>query len=74
MHELAVRHQLDAEELIEAWEERAAILEILSGCRRQTAELWAIGDVERQYRIGLHDPESLRRWTAGGDRITPRKR
>ncbi len=73
MHELAVRHQLDAEELIEAWEERAAILEY-GGVRRATADLWAIGDVERMYRIGLHDPESLRRWTAGGPRITPRKR
>ncbi len=74
MRELAVRHGLDAEELIEAWSERAGIREYLAGFSRQCAEVWAIGDVERMYRIGLHCAETLRRWTVGGERAMPRKR
>lgn len=71
IRELAARHRLDPEELLEAWEERAAIFEFLAGDRRRTAELWAIGEVERMYQIGLHDPEARRRWTAGGQRVRP---
>jgi len=71
MRELAARHQLDADELIEAWSERAAMRQYLAGFRRTTAELWAIGDVERMYQIGLHCPETLRRWLRGGNRVRP---
>jgi hypothetical protein len=65
---LAACHGLGADELIEAWSERAALLEHLAGFRRQTAELFAVGDVEQMYQIGLHCPEARRRWLAGGDR------
>lgn len=68
---LAARHGLKAADLVEAWAERAAIRQYVGGFTRQGAELWAIGDVEQQYQIGLHDPESLRRWTAGGARKAP---
>lgn len=71
MRELAKRYKLDADELIEAWSERAAIREYSAGFSRHAAEVFAIGDVERMYQIGLHCPETLRRWTAGGDRIRP---
>lgn len=71
MIELAVRHRLDAAELVEAWSERAAILQYLAGFSRQVAELWAIGDVERQYQIGLHCPETRRSMLAGGMRKRP---
>jgi len=74
MGELAARHQLDAAELIEAWSERAAMRQYLAGFRRATAELWAIGNVERMYRIGLHCPETRQRWTAGGRRVRPGRR
>lgn len=71
MRELAARHGLDADELIEAWGERAAIREHLAQFGRRAAELFAIGDVERMYRIGLHCPETIQRWMAGGDRLRP---
>jgi hypothetical protein len=71
MRDLAARHRIDADELTEAWSERAAIREYLAGFGRRTAELFAIGDVERMYQIGLHCPETRRRWTAGGDRVQP---
>jgi hypothetical protein len=74
IRELAARHGLDGDELVEVWEERAAIREYLAGFTRRSAELWAIGDVERIYRIGLHDPEAIRRWVAGGDRARPQAR
>ena len=74
IHELAARHELDPDELIEAWEERAAIIEYLAGGTRRAAELWAIGEVERMYQIGLHDPEARRRWAAGGQRVRRGKR
>ncbi len=74
MRELAARHGLDADELIEAWSERAAIRQYLAGFSRNAAEVFAIGDVERMYRIGLHCPETLRRWVAGGDRVRPGRR
>ena len=64
LRDLAVRHGLDADVLIEAWGEQAATRELSAGFRRPTAELFAIGDVERMYRIGLHCPETIRRWTA----------
>jgi len=69
MRDLAARHGLDADGLIEAWGERAALREYLAGFGRRTSELFAIGDVERLYQIGLHCPETRRRWTAGGDRV-----
>jgi hypothetical protein len=65
---LAGRHGVDADALIEAWAERAAVRENLAGFARRTAELFAVGDVEQMYNIGLHCPESLRRWVAGGAR------
>lgn len=74
MGELAARHQLDADELIETWSERAAIRQYLAGFRRATAELWAIADVERQYQIGVHCPETRRQWMAGGWRVRPGRR
>lgn len=67
--ELAARHRIDADELLESWAERAAIREYLAGFSRRAAELWAIGDVERMYQFGLHDPETLRRMAAGGNRM-----
>lgn len=71
MRELAARHRLEVEELIGAWSERAAIREYLAGFGRRAAEVWAVADVERMYRIGLHCPETLRRWVAGGERLQP---
>jgi hypothetical protein len=71
MRELATRHEIDADELTGAWSERAAIREYLAGFSRRAAEVFAIGDVERMYRIGLHCPETIRRWVAGGDRVRP---
>jgi hypothetical protein len=73
MRELAARHGLNADDLVEAWSERAAIREHLAGFSRRAAEVFAIGDVERMYRIGLHCPETLRRWAAGGERSNPRR-
>lgn len=69
MRDLAARHDLDADELIEAWRERVAIRVYLAGFSRCAAELFAIGDVERMYQIGLHCPETLRRWLRGGVRV-----
>lgn len=46
----------------------------IAGFGRGAAELFAIGDVEQMYRIGLHCPETLKRWAAGGDRRRPRRR
>ena len=71
MMELAARHGLSAVSLIEAWAERAAIRQHLAGFSPRAAELFAVGDVEQMYAIGLHCPESLRRWVAGGDRARP---
>jgi hypothetical protein len=71
MRDLAARHGLDADELIEAWSERAAIREYLARFGRRAAELFAVGDVERMYRIGLHCPETRQRWVAGGERVRP---
>ena len=71
MLELAARHRRDADELIEAWAERAAIREYLGGFTRRAAETWAIGDVEAMFQIGLHCPEAKRRMLAGGDRMQP---
>ncbi len=64
MVQLAARHQLNEGDLIEAWSERAAIREHVAGFSRRAAELWAVGDVEAMYQIGVHCPESIRRWTA----------
>lgn len=69
--QLAARHRLDAEVLIQDWEERAAIRQYLAGFTRHTAEVWAIGDVERTYQIGLHCPETQRIMLAGGIRTRP---
>jgi hypothetical protein len=69
--ELAARHRLDVDALLEDWEERAAIREYLGGMSRASAELWAIGDVERMHGLGLHEPGVLQRWAAGGDRVRP---
>ena len=74
MRNLARRHDLDADELLEALDERAAIREYLAGFSRPGAELFAVGDVERMYQIGLHCPETRRRWTSGGDRVRTRRR
>lgn len=71
LRELAVRHGLNADELIEAWGERAAIRQRLAGFSQRAADVFALGDVEQMYRIGLHCPESRRRWIAGGDRVRP---
>ena len=68
MRALAVRHELDADALVEAWSERAAVREYLAGFGRNAAELFAVGDVEQMYQIGLHCPASLRSWVAGGER------
>jgi hypothetical protein len=72
VRELATRHGLNVDELIEAWGERAAIRQSLAGFGRRTAEVFAIGDVERMYAIGMHCPETRRRWTGGGDRGSTR--
>lgn len=69
MRDLATRHGLDADELIEAWGERAAVRQRLAGFSQGAAEVFAIGDVEQMYGIGLHCPETRRRWTVGGDRV-----
>lgn len=50
MRELAARHGLDADALIEAWVERAALREHLAQFDQRAAEVFAIGDVERMYR------------------------
>lgn len=68
MRGLAARHKLDAEALIEAWCERVAIRVYLAGFTRRTAELFAVGDVEQMFQIGLHCPVSRQRWVAGGER------
>ncbi len=68
MRGLAARHALDADVLIAAWHERAAIRQYLGGFSRRAAELFAVGDVEQMYQIGLHDPVSVARWIAGGER------
>lgn len=65
---LATRHGIDADTLVEAWGERAAVREYMAGFGRRAAELFAVGDVEQMYKIGLHCPASLRRWVAGGER------
>jgi hypothetical protein len=44
LHELAARHGVTAEDLIEAWNERAAIREHLAGFTRRAAEVFAVGD------------------------------
>lgn len=68
MVELAVRHGLSAAVLVEAWGERAAIRQHVGGFSPAAAEVWAIGDVEQEYQIGLHCPETRRRMMAGGAR------
>lgn len=68
LRDLAARH---ADVLIEAWSERAAVREHLAQMGRPAAELFAVGDVEQVYQIGLHCPETRRRWLAGGDRVRP---
>lgn len=72
--ELAARHGLAADPLLEDWEEHAAIRQYLAGFMRQAAEHAAIGDVEAMHQIGLHCPETRRRATAGGDRTGLSKR
>lgn len=69
MNELAARHGLDQNALIEAWSERAAIRELLGRFSRRAAETFAIGDVEAMFSIGLHCPETQRRMASGGDRV-----
>lgn len=71
VRELAARHGLEADALTEAWNERAAIREHHAGFGRRAAELFAIGDLERMFQIGLHCMETRRRWLAGGDRAQP---
>jgi len=71
LRELAKRHGINADELTEAWSERAAIRTYLGGLRRSTAELFALGDVEAMYQIGLHCPETRQRWLDGGERRMP---
>ena len=66
--ELAARHHLDVDELLEAWTERVAIRQHLGGFSRPAAELWAVGDIERQYQIGLHCPWTLQIMLSGGVR------
>jgi len=73
LQQLAARHGLSAAALFEAWAERAAIRQHLAGFGLRAAELFAIGDVEQMYKIGLHCPESLQRWVKGGDRVRPSK-
>src|SRR6185295_9903418 len=69
--ELATRHHFDANELLEAWGERAAIRQHLAGFSQPAAELWAVGDIERQYQIGLHCPWTRQSMLAGGMRTRP---
>jgi len=45
-----------------------AIRVYLAGFTRRTAELFAVGDVEQMFQIGLHCPVSRQRWVAGGER------
>ncbi len=71
--ELAARHHLDAEELLLAWAERAAIRQHLGGFGQAAAELWAVGDIEQQYQIGLHCPWTRQSMLAGGIRTRPGK-
>lgn len=71
MKELATRHRVDADALLEAWGERAAIREYLAGFGRCAAELFAVGDVEQMHQIGLHRRACQRRWLAGGQRMQP---
>jgi hypothetical protein len=71
MRELAARHGLQADALIDAWCERAAIREHLAGFGRCAAELFAVGDVEQMYGIGLHCSASVQRWVKGGKRVKP---
>jgi hypothetical protein len=71
MRELAARHGIKPEVLIEAWDERASAREHLAGFTRRAAEVFAVGDVEQMYKIGLHCPESLKRWAQGGQRSRP---
>lgn len=68
MCQLAARHNLDASELIEAWGERSAMRQYLAGFSRSAADLWAIGDVEQMYQIGLHCPDTRRILLVGGYR------
>jgi len=72
--ELAARHGMNADALVEAWTERAAIREYVAGFSRRAAETWALGDVEAMFCIGLHCPETRKRMVAGGDRIRPREK
>lgn len=51
IRELAKRHKLDVVELLEAYNERAAIRQYLGGDKRP--ELDALHEVERMYKIGL---------------------
>jgi len=74
LQQLAARHGLSASVLFEAWAERAAIRQYLAGFTQRGAELWALGDVEQMYAIGLHCPKSLMRWIAGGQRSRPTKK
>lgn len=69
--ELAARHGLEAATIVEAWEERAAIREYDAGTTRCGAELAALHDVEQQFSIGLHCPETRRMMAVGGDRHRP---
>lgn len=69
--ELAARHHLDVNELLEAWNERVSIRQHLAGFSRAASELWAVGDVERLYQIGLHCPWTLQSMLAGGVRTRP---
>lgn len=66
--QLAARHQISAADLTEAWHERTAIREHLSGFTRRAAEVFAIGDVEAMFKIGLHCPDTIRRMREGGNR------
>jgi hypothetical protein len=70
LQQLAARHGLSTAALFEAWAERAAIRQHLAGFSPRAAELFAVGDVEQMYAIGLHCSESLQRWVKGGQRST----
>jgi hypothetical protein len=69
--ELAARHHINADDLIEAWVARAAIREHLAGFSRHAAEVWAIGDVESMFKIGLHCPFTRQQMLSGGQRSRP---
>jgi hypothetical protein len=71
LQQLSARHGLSAPVLFEAWAERVAIRQYLAGFSPRAAELFAIGDIEQMYAIGLHCPESLQRWVKGGQRSSP---